>query len=238
MNDADVRGYIRRKLGACVVGVELTDDQLDDAIGEAKLWFASYVGQSKYAVLYGNGTTTYSVAADVESVVDVIFPSDGSSIADMFGWAGVKLSMSDIVGRNAQVGEGYVFSGLFEQMQYLELAKMVMNATYEWEWDRERRLLVVNPILDSGLMFAYTYMVNSITLSLLTQAEQLLLRDYAYAQAMITLGNMRTKFADMPGSSGSFSMNGDTLFANADTLIMGLDEKIKRLGSPVSFIVG
>lgn len=250
MNEAEIRGYIQRKLGECVVGVELTTDQIDDAISDAKLWFASYIGQVGYATLTLDGNNEYDVIDGAETVVDVFFPSDGNTILDVFSWAGVKLGIDDIAPGfgGSQTYGGYgcgagrsrfnSYSGLVQYMQYLELAKYTVSADRDWEWDRSRRKLIVSPSFDAGVMIAYLYMTDSIDLSKLIQAEQKLVRDYAYAESLITLGNIRTKFSDLPSAQGSFTMNGDTMFANGQEMKADLDEKILRIREPVPFILG
>lgn len=235
MDESQIAAYIRRKFGDCVVGVELTIDQIDDAIQDAKWWFASYIGQWDMTTFVTVGTQTeYDVVSEAESVVEVIFPVQGDSLYQIWAWAGVPYNLAD---HFYHLGEYLLYSDLVSRIQYLELSKKVASADRDWEWDRARRKLIISPNPGSGYTVAYVYMVE-VDVTKLDQKESKLVRDYAYACAMETLGNIRTKFSDWPSAQGTFTMNGDTLLSNSETLKMNLDEKILTLREPIGVIVG
>jgi hypothetical protein len=122
MADAELSQWLLRRLGAPMLKVELTQEHLEDAIEQAKRWFAAKKGQSKWAKLnispgisaydlsklwpdangvLGPDTTPPAVppappnpprAVEVDVVCDVVFPS---SRFDMSLLAGSPYVMPD-----------------------------------------------------------------------------------------------------------------------------------------------
>lgn len=229
----DISGFIRRRLGLGVVDNELTDLQISDAITKSKRWYASHIGQYKVATLIGTGLTEYSVADDVENVVDVTFPTTTDNIFQVFDWAGVQLSIADFV--TLRQG-GY--SILLERLQYWEMIKQIVSSECDWNWDRWRRKLVISPAVPSGTNALYLYSTANIQISRMLAREIQLVQDYALAESMLTLGYIRGKYAGLPSASGDFSLNADTLLANADAMKVELEERIRGLVEPMGIITG
>ena len=69
----------------------------------------------------------------------------------------------------------------------------------------------------------------------LYQYEYDLVRRYSYAEAMETLGYIRTKFASLPSASGEVTLNGDLLVGNAEGIKLALTEEIKLKRRPAGF---
>jgi hypothetical protein len=234
MTEQGIYDYVRRKLGAGVVCVELTDDQLADALDRAKLWMQMWVGQQKNAVLTGGGGTEFALPTDCESPVEVIFAASSDSLFDTFRWAGVEVNASDLT--TMVPNQGYV--DIVQRMQYLELGKRVLSAERAWEHDRARNLLIISPAPAAGEQVILVYLMKTIALTYLKAYELQLLMDYTFALSMETLGYIRTKFAEIPTASGSTSMNGDTLLANAQQLMDKCEEKARALAPPIPLFVG
>jgi hypothetical protein len=234
LTEQAVHDYIKRKLGDGVVCVELTDDQLADAVMRATLWLQQWIGQQKATVITFTNGSEADPPADCEEIVNVIFESQSDSLFDMFRWAGVEVNATDLMA--LAPNQGYVDIG--QRMQYLELGKRMLSADRAWEYDRARRKLVVSPAPASGERVMVFYLSTTLALGYLKSYEQQLLLDYAYAQAMETLGNIRTKFAEVPTASGSTSMNGDTLLANAQSLMDKCEERARQLTPSLPFFMG
>ena len=234
MTEQDIYDYVKRKLGGGVVCVELTDDQLEDALTRAKLWMQMWVGQlGHYQFTFGGGSE-FALPADCETPVDVLFQAASDSLFDTFRWAGVEVNAADLT--SMVPNQGYV--DLVQRMQYLELGKRLLSAERGWEHDRARNLLIVSPAPSTAEQAILVYLKKTISLSYLKSYELQLCMDYTLALSMETLGYIRTKFSEVPTASGTTSMNGDTLLANAQQLMDKCEEKARQLAPPVPFFVG
>lgn len=239
----EIKGFIQRNLGAPVVAVELVDDHYNDAIYEASMWFMGLIGQMKNLVLpiTPNGGA-FDVAADCLSVVDVFFDLNRAGIFDQFSWAGVELNPLGFgaygsYNNGATAGGGY--SAIVQSMQYLEQARRILSADRDWEWDHQDRKLRIYPTSgDIGSQVFVVYMVDEMDLSKLRPYEYRLLRKYALAESMTILGNIRTKYSDGPSATGSITLNGQDLLANADMIRDTVREQILALRPPANFFTG
>jgi len=237
---ADIKKYIRRRLGEPIFDVELEDDHLNDAIDDATRWIAGILDQLRIGVVATNGAGgEYPVPDDCQEVVDVYFEEGRDKILDVFDWAGVELS---------PVGYGSYFStpsGAYSYIQqwqsYLEQGKKIVGVDPMWEYDRFDRILRLYPSdgRDAGGAFgskvAILYQTGEIALDKLHNYEYDLVRRYALAMAMEALGYIRTKYATVPSAQGEQSLNGDTLLGNAEALRNELTEKAKTLRRPLNF---
>lgn len=236
---AEIKKYIKRRLGEPVVDVELEDDHLNDAIDDATRWLAGIMGQLRIGVLKTNGQGgNYNVPDDCQEVVDVYFEEGRDRILDVFDWAGVEL---------APVGYGSYFStpsGAYSYIQqwqaYLEHGKKIVSVDPMWEYDRFDRILRLYPSdgRDDGSIgnkVAILYQTGQIDLAKLHNYEFDLVRRYALASAMEALGYIRTKYATVPSAQGEQSLNGDTLLGNAEAMRSELTEKAKGLRRPPDF---
>jgi len=234
-----LKKYIKRRLGEPIVDVELEDDHLEDCIDDATRWWAGIMDQVRLAVLSINPNGgNYSVPDDCQEIVDVYFEEGRDRILDVFDWAGVEL---------APVGYGSYFStpsGAYSYIQqwqaYLEHGKKVVSVDPDWEYDRYDRILRIYPSggRDDGSLgnkAAILYQTAQIDLSKLHNYEFDLVRRYALASAMETLGNIRTKYATIASAQGEVSLNGDTLLGNAEALKENLEQKAKGLRRPPTF---
>lgn len=235
----ELKEYIQRRLGSCVVGVELSDDQLDDAVTNAKEWWQSWVGQCKVTFLTLRDYTEYAESEfndgnppdDIDDVVNVVFPVSGYGITDFFAWADVEWNPYTYI-FDSDGGYGT----LVQYLQYREQSRRIVSADRDWEWVRAKRSLIITPKdRDVGRRVEIFYISKEVELSYLTVYEWRVFREYATAQAMKTLAMIRMKFADKPSTTGGFTMDGDTLWANAEAMEMASEDKMRMLQSPVEF---
>lgn len=236
--DAELRIWIKRRLGHGVICVELTDEQLDIAIDDAKMFWRAWVGQPKMILLTLTSSTEYAeslIGTDVDCVVEVSFPVS-DDLSRLFSWADVE------VNPYTWVYSGYGgYSALVQLMQYREMGQRVVSADLDWEWDRATRSLRIAPPPSMwsggsvGQQIGVVYLSTQVDLRYLSNAEYWLFREYAQCQAMKTLAMIRTKYADKPSATGSFGMDGDGMYANAEAREQELVEKIRQLQSPIGF---
>jgi hypothetical protein len=239
----EIKGYISRNLGAPTVAVELTNDQYDDAISEAKLWFMGLIGQMKNKVLtIQPDGGAFDVADDCLSVVECHFDINRAGLFDQFSWAGVELSpygfSGNYGGAYGSLGGGGYFD-IVQSMAYLEQARRILSADRDWEWDWQAKKLRIYPTSgDIGTNVFVVYMVDEMDLSKVRPYEYRLIRKYALAEAMTILGNVRTKYADGPSATGTITLNGQDLLANADVIRDTVREQILALRPPANFFTG
>ena len=233
LSENQIGEWICRRLGSNVVGVELSQDHIDDAINDAKIWWQSFVGQAKSVVFTLTGGTEYLgslIASDIDSVVDVNFEINGEIFANLFAWADVEIDPFTWV----YDGHGG-YSELIQYMQYREMAKQTISSDRTWEWDRSRQTLIISPRPDAGSKIMVTYLSKNVDVTYLQNEEMFVFRNYALSQAMKMLAMIRMKFSDKPSATGSFSMDGDAMYANGEALEKDMEERMMSLALPVGF---
>ncbi len=232
-SDTQITNFIKRRFGDGVVGVELTADQLDDAIDEAKRWYMSLIGQEKYYILtIDSSGGAHAMPADCQAVTEVSFDTRTATLYDQFDWAGVELGPLNYNTTGGGPGGGYSY--LVQSMQYREDAKTILGVDRDWYWDVAQQKLILFPSSGTniGTKCAVRYLTTSIDVSSLNGYEFNLVRRYAFASAMEILGYIRTKYADVPSAMGTVTLNGDTMLSNADMIKDDCAEKLKALRPP------
>lgn len=231
---ADLKDFIKRRLGAGIVDVELTDLAMDDAINEGRRFYASFFGQRKANIISVNQATEYDdtlIGSDVDTVVNVYFPVDGESFNNLWSWAGVDFDPATMA--YAQSGD---YSALVQYMQYREQGRRIVSADRDWEWDSTRRKLIISPRPDSSrIMVEWLVTYQGVDLTKIHGWEEMLVTDYCLGSAMMTLGNIRTKYADKPSATGAFTMDGDILYANGEQMRAEVIEKARAFVPPTGF---
>jgi hypothetical protein len=234
---AAVADYIRKYLGDPVLCVELGDENIEAAIGDAEMWILVHmapVHQQSFQMV--SGQSEYQVLPDVDTVVDVAFPKAAlddlcdQSSEDFYG--PVPWAMGSGHGLNH-----YPQSGITQVQQMAESATRVFSSDPTWIWNRPTRRLILRPANTSGAAI-YWYTTKSLSYTDLTVQHDWLLRRYAAAAAKMILGNIRSKYDDYPAAGGRVSMNGSELVAQAQEELIMLDEKIKALAVPMPFLTG
>lgn len=243
-SEADIRGYVERRLGGGVVHVELTPEHYSDAVTEALMWFMSHIGQVKNIVLQTNSNGgAVDLPADCYQVVEVYFQRlEAEFPTDPFeaGWNGTLWGGQTAV--NSQYGYGAqtdVFSSIVQSMQYREQARRILSVDRDWEWDfaaRKLRLFPTNGRI--GTQVFAVYLTDTIDVATLRPYEYEVVRRYALASAMEALGYIRTKYSDGPSATGQISLNGQDLLANADLIKGECRERVMKMKPPPAFITG
>lgn len=236
-NESDIRNYIFRRLGETVINVEMTTEQLDDGIQDAKWWFASHIGLEKWVNMdVSSGQSVYDAPATAESVVRIDFQPASTDIDSTYDWFNIGHFQQYQQGvRGINLG---ATGDLMHYRVYRESAMRSLSADLDWEYDRWTNKFSIHPIPDQTYKIRVTYLESEIDLAELRQYEYDLVRRYSLAVAMSTLGNIRSKYSEVPSAAGSVSLNGDALKTESEALMMALEEKVKSLKRPLGFIAG
>jgi len=233
----DIKDYITRTLGEGVVAVEMTDAQLQDAVDSSALLYHQIIGVYAYTtVSVSSGAGEYTMPADCISVAEVYFDISKSGIYESFDWAGVELgpmSFGMYGGYRDSSGAGGGYSYLVQALNYRDQSKRILSVDEDWFWDRERRLLCLTPKSTSASEIGVRYQTNSVDWARLYPHEYQIFRRYALAEAMLTLGNIRTKYGTIPSAQGDLTLNGEGLKGEADGIKMNLREQMKSIRPPL-----
>lgn len=237
MTAEELRQWILRRLGAPILKVELTECHLDDVIAEAKEWFNAKKGVIKRALMrLTPNQSEYPIPDEMDTVVEVVFPSqpfDFSMIYSPFILLDEKVPY-DVFAAPFSAG---LYSTFTQTLQYVEMAKRIVGA--EWEWRQENRTLVLAPTPKdpSGAIFIY-YKTYVEAIEQLNARDFDLLKRYALALAKRDLGRIRSKYDSFPTAAGTTTLDGERLLQEAADEIEKLDEELAQSGYPMGFLTG
>lgn len=216
-----VKKRIERALGGSTVEVELSSDDYEDAIDDALREFGRFRPRLKYiSVDAVTGQQEYALTEEQVGlgVVDVVWEPDlyftGSDVT------------SEIIRQRMAMGvvSGGI-GGYVMRASQLEVQERVLGAEPSWEWlEEERKLLISPPPAEASTLSVKVAMPPEIGHVRLPY-QGLFLR-LAIAVAKQTLGQMRSKYAQVAGAEVDEAMNGADLIQQAN------DELEKLLGYP------
>lgn len=238
MKETDLKRWIRRRLGAPVLTVELTEDHLDDAVAEAKRWFAAKKGVERDITipLYA-GKVEYDVPADCDAIVDVSFqvsPLDISLIFAPHIIADEKIPYN-VFAAPSSVG---LYSSFTQALQYVKMAKRTMNAETNWLFFPYKKKLLLLPDPKGGGMAFIEYKSTVNTIEQLPERDHDLVKRFSLAWAKRDLGQIRSKYDAFPTAQGQTRLNGNELLQQAQAEFEKLEQEIFDSAMPMPFVVG
>lgn len=237
--NTDIKDYIRNRLTFPGVSLELDDVTLDAAIMAATGWFQSHIGQEGQFIIDNMmPSTAYSVPEDCYYVTDVIFTENRTDHYTGFDFADVQLSPPGFAGYGSSLGYMGNYSDFLSLLQYRKMGLRILSSDTDWTFDRITMKLYFSPNSGPGGKVLYRYMKSVLDLNKLNPYEYWIFREYSMAQAMLTLGFGRSKYASLPGSEGDVSLNGDALIGQAEMMRADCEEKIKTMKKPMAPILG
>lgn len=255
MKEKDFRRWVRRKLGddgACTVKTELTDDQIDQSLSDAKEWWNSYCGLHKeQALAVVNDKSEYdltAIAPRVEDVVAVWMP-DRANLLDFRGLYPGFLDINGFPYGTLGFGNSNSPQGTIVQtLQNIESAQRILSSDPDWEFYSDdidentpiRTLRIFPPPSDSGnALFLYRVDPRDIKLHMYSQRDLFLIREYGLAEAKYILGRIRGKYASgLPAAGGERTLDGEALISESREDKERLDAKILSHQGPIMPLVG
>jgi hypothetical protein len=232
---ARLRSYLKVRLGHPIASVPLTSEQLDACIYDAKLWFGASIGQPKRASLtITSGGMEYDVASDALYVYDVAFRSEQSRVGffdedlPYEGWMNLSRTLTSFMGYN----------DIVQARQFWESNSRLFGTDQAWMWDEASRKLVIMPSDIQSQEIQYWYLTRDIDIEVMPHEHLFIVREYAVACAMETLGWIRTKYSEIPNASGSGGMNGETLLSRAESRKIELEEQISKFRPETPLVYG
>ena len=253
MKAQEFRVWARRKLGedgSCGVKVELTDNQLTQALDDAKEWFSAFVGLHKEGTLSLIGDQTEydlsSVSPAIEQVVKVWFPSRGTELDFRVLYPGFLDVHGIPYDGGVMYGYGYPQTTLIQTMQTLETNRKFLSTDLDWEFYYDnmttpvtRLLRVMPPPYEAGTaVYLYRVDPSEIKLEHYSPRHLWFLREWALAEAKYTLGRIRGKYTSgLPAAGGDRTLDGDALIQEAREDKERLEEKILEQQGPALPVV-
>lgn len=223
-------------MGAPQWKIEITADQLEDCVEDAKRWFSAKKGVKKQAVLCVNaGQVEYLLPDDVDTVLDVAFPVaplDLSYIYAPFMLLDEKVPYDVFAAPNS----AGLYSTFTQTLQYVEMAKRVLGADPDWR--QEGRKLMLFPKPRSAGAVILDFKSNIMTVDQLNERDHDLVKRFALARAREIVGGVRSKYGEFVGAQGNRSADGERQLETAEKEFEKLEEEISLSGFPIGFMVG
>lgn len=240
-NKEAVQQWILRRLGAPVVTVELTQDALDDAVEDARRWFAAKKGvTNRMPIMVEPTVQDYRLPDQVEVVMAVYFPAstlDFSLILSPFTFLDEQQIPYQVY---AAPTSGGLYGTLVQALQSVQVAKEILGATPDWEQFRsgDSNMLTIYPRPRTATPMIIEYKSNTFTIEQLQERDHDLVKRFALARAKDILGQIRDRYQSFPGAQGTILLNGKDLLKQSVAEMLQLEDEITLSGFPLGFAVG
>jgi hypothetical protein len=240
---------IKRRLGAPMVKIELDNTQIFDNIDYTRNTFIKWATDNAtqetwMTLMLSGGQTLYDMPANTVSVIGYNMRSTGS-IHTLFTVENYmyQTGMYDqILMRGG--GDGYSLISYHIAKEFLDTVSRYVVDAYNFKYHPYTNQLEINPpppssgmttVLDNqgntvsntpGYLLLRTYQIEGTEEDIYDNVWVL---DYATALTKISLGRVRSKFANFSavGSNVGLSLDGDTLLQEGQNEIEKLDEKLR-----------
>ena len=222
---------VRLMLGGGMVRVELTPDHFDLAVDLAldryRLKSPNSV-QERFTFLELQAEQSeYTLPSEVQEVRQIYRRSvtgTGSGTGANFDPFGAAFTNQITLGMGNGSGSLVTYD-LFAGFQ--ELVGLMFGLHVMFTWDHVNKSLVVHRKFtgpETVLLWIYTFRPEETLL--LDQYARPWLREYTMARCKFMLGEIRGKFASLPGPTGGGSLNGDAMKQEATAMMEKLEAEI------------
>ena len=259
----ELKARVLRYFGHPTICVELTEDQVNDALADAKRWFMDRVGGVPMLMFksVADGQVEFELEASVSDVMEVVFPDlnlfqmlapeifDTTIPVSLLwfdvggygegGLSGLSTDTEDPIGQG--IGGVWPNSGVYQVLQSLETSRRILSADNDWDYDQYSRILRIfpNETAYSSLgasTIIIEYLSNEWDVACLSPAECDVLYRRFLIEVMYRLGEIRTKYDSFPVPGGERSLNGDSLLQRAETREQELNEYVLNRFKPAFFL--
>lgn len=230
--------FIRAKLGAPLVPVELTDEQLDDCISSAVYHYnkwRNFQESIEQTNLVGTPEAGYELPAIVggeENITEIILSP--------------RYPISYYNGRDELMSNIYIQS-IYDNKNVLANAadyhialvatqdlNLILNTEVRWEYLNKKIFLFPTPPPSLRIGIKYK---SAMTLSEIVNSQSI--KDFSLAEAKITLGGIRSTFGNaIPGGDGMLQLNGSELKSEGTQEKADLKASWKSSTNVYEFIIG
>jgi hypothetical protein len=220
--------------------VQLCDQHLEDAVVEAKRWFAAKKGIDRETVIdIISSQVEYDVPEDCDAVIDVAIqasPFDAALVFTPNILADEKVPYTVF----AAPQSAGLYSSFVQSLQYLEMAKRIINAEFNWlYYPTKRKLLILPGTRNFAAKAIVEYKSNFTNLEQLTARDADLVKRFALAWAKRDLGMIRDTYkSGYPAAQGNVQLNGQDLIQQAQQEFEKLEQEIIDSAFPFPFVTG
>ena len=226
--------YIRSMLGEPTVPVELTDEQLEDAlvtvVYEYNRW-RNYDESLSYVELSGDGTSGYdipSVVGGKENIIEIII----SPRYPFTYYAGRTDLITNLyiqyMFNRYQSGYSQVLTDYYITMSTENDINIILNTQMKWEVLNDKLFIYPEPN-DLNIAIKYRSAISIEELNNNVWIRKLLL-----AKAKITLGGIRNTFKNgIPGGSENIQLNGPELITEGQQEWATIIDDMKKSQEPL-----
>jgi hypothetical protein len=235
MTEEELKKWILRRLGSPIAKVCLDELHLDDAVEEAKRWFAAKKGVDRDITIdLFAGQVEYKMPDDCDAVIDVSFQVSPLDISLIFA---PHIIADEKIPYNAFAAPSSVglYSSFVQSLQYVEMAKRTMNAERNWMWFPYKKILLCLPNPKGGGKAFVEYKSTCNTIEQLPERDHDFVKRYALAWAKHDLGIIYSKYSTWPTAQGQVSLNGDTLMSQAREEMEKLNDELFESAKPMPF---
>jgi len=235
---SEIYRFVRAKLGAPQVPVELTDEQLDDCISSAVYHYNKWRNFSENVemiTLNGSAASGYEIPAVTggeENVTDVILsPRYPTSYYNGRDELMSNIYIQAIYNNNSVMANAADYHISLVATKDLN---MILNTEITWEFINKRLFLFPEPPAAVKVGIKYK---SALSLSEISNSQSI--KDFTLAEAKITLGTIRGTFGNqIPGGDGMLQLNGAELKADGKEEKAALKQSWKSSTNVYEFIIG
>jgi hypothetical protein len=217
--------WVKQSLGYPIVDVELSDDQIKNALDDALAFYSKYKPYRATESFEAAPGITHHVwkTKGVRGVYDVqIKPAqegllapniESQMLSGAFAYYGVRAPMYDI--------------RYYEYLrQWAKIASRELSSEPDYHVDDDRSgIWIYAPGTDAKVMMTVT--LDHLTPQTIPSWDQAWLRKYTLALAKKTLGLIRRKFAVILGANKDIALDGAAMVEDAKADIEKLEEELK-----------
>jgi hypothetical protein len=235
MTEQELKKWILRRLGSPIAKVCLDELHLEDAVDDAKRWFAAKKGVDRDITLdLFSGKVEYVMPEDCDAVLDVSFQVSPLDISLIFA---PHIIADEKVPYNAFAAPSSagLYSSLVQSLQYVDMAKRIINSERNWLYFPHKNTLLLLPNPKGGGKAFVEYKSTCNTIEQLPERDHDLLKRWALAYAKMDLGNIYSKYSSWPTAQGQVQLNGPALISQAESAFEKLEEEIYNSAMPMPF---
>lgn len=132
-----------------------------------------------------------------------------------------------------------LYSGIVQQLQWIEQLKRIFSAEPEWMYDQMTKVLRLFPAFEIGQKrLMVEYVSNSMQVEELMGEALITFSRYFRAECKEILGQIRSKYDAIPVAGGSASLNGAALLDQAKEEKAALTEWAHARNYPYRWLTG
>jgi hypothetical protein len=229
--------FIRAKLGAPLVPVELTDEQLDDCISSAVYHYnkwRNFKESVEFVTLTGNPRVGYDIPIVVggeENITDIVF----TPRYPINYYSGTSLMSNIYIQQIFNNGDTIANATDYNISLIAQKDLDIIMAT-EIRYEFMNKKIFLSPTPPSSVNVGIKYK-TSLSLSEIVNSQSI--KDFTLAEAKITLGTIRSTFGNqIPGGDGMLQLNGSELKSEGTTEKEALKQSWKTSTNPYEFLIG